>query len=208
MEQHQTQHRTNRKTPNPKLRRRLFSPLTNAITAFIISVALIYVPLLPTYAAALPCEDKDWTSKFSNDCGECPPCPAWRKQFRKNGWYECVKSKSGYEDCIEKRQTIGIMQRCRIKWDFWGGLRCFFSLSAGVLVSTGCCIVKGIPTFGIACIACLAASVVTTSAICSPCNLRNCKPVGNTIRIKRMIFQRFSGGECPQSDDSSNYQNH
>ena len=90
-------------TQNPKPRIRLFSPLTNTITAFIMSIALICVPLLPTYAAALPCEDKDWTSKFSNDCGECPPCPIWRKQLIRNGWYECVKSKSGHEDCIEKR---------------------------------------------------------------------------------------------------------
>ena len=46
MEQ-QTQHRTNRKTPTQKPRRRQFSLLTNAITAFLVSAVLICVPFVP-----------------------------------------------------------------------------------------------------------------------------------------------------------------
>lgn len=47
--------RTPPPTQNPRIR--LFSPLTNA-TTFIVSDTLIYVPLLLTYTAALPCENK------------------------------------------------------------------------------------------------------------------------------------------------------
>ncbi len=155
-----------------------------------------------TLPPSLASEDKKWTTDFDNDCDDCPLCPTWQKKFTRDGWEECVSSRRGYRNCIERRETVGIMHRCQIEWNFWGGLRCFFSLSAGIL-STGYCIVNGVPKFGSGCIACLATSVVINSAICSPYNLRKCKLAGHNRPIRRIV-KGFCGGEYLQLNDSSN----
>ena len=214
MEQHQTQHRTKHKPQNPKPRIRLFSPLTNIITAFIMSAVLICIPNSPMLSLVRGdenhfCYDTLVIQGISQPSCDCRfggiisvpglPAPFPYPKCARSGLFfathdRCVGVYSHHDGdkyntwCNNGKKIPVKYSRCRLKLDWYSLLSC-------ALLSVGCisACISSPSGWGLAgCIACLAGE----GLLCArPCSLFYCE-----ARVEprtHLNTKKKSGGTCP-----------
>ncbi len=214
MEQHQTKHRTNRKPQNPKPCIRLFSPLTNAITAFIMSAVLICIPNSPMLSLVRGdenhfCYDTLVIQGISQPSCDCRfggiirvpglPAPFPYPKCARSGLFfathdRCVGVYSHHDGdkyntwCNNSKKIPVKYSRCRLKLDWYSLLSC-------ALLSVGCIAACASSPSGwglVGCIACLAGE----GLLCArPCSLFYCE-----ARVEprtHLNAKKKSGGTCP-----------
>ena len=215
MKQNQTKHRANPKSQNPKPRLRLFSPLTNAITAFIMSAVLICVPFVPIQAdegisdhycweiASNPgksqpsCECHSWL----DDIGQPNPrCESSGKFWDAYSYCEKVyyhHDGNNYNTWCYNNNTVRISySHCVMRWNPLGIAGC-------ALTITGCVVACGGVAFGwgiIGCLLCLAGEGVS----CYPCVVRKCVAVVHS-KWETVSAWSGNGGTCPPDKHDGGY---
>ena len=197
-----------------KPRIRLFSPLTNAITAFIISVALICVPNSPMLSLVRGdenhfCYDTLVIQGISQPSCDCRfggiirvpglPAPFPYPKCARSGLFfathdRCVGVYSHHDGdkyntwCNNGKKIPVKYSRCRLKLDWYSLLSC-------ALLSVGCIAACASSPSGwglVGCIACLAGE----GLLCArPCSLFYCE-----ARVEprtHLNAKKKSGGTCP-----------
>lgn len=160
MEQHQTKHRTNRKPQNPKPCIRLFSPLTNAITAFLMSAVLICIPFVPIQAdegisghycweiASNPgksqpsCECHSWLDDIGQPNPRCESSGKFWPRYRYCEKVYYHHDGNNYNTWCDNNDTVPISySHCVMRWNPIGILGCAITI-------TGCVVACGGVAFG------------------------------------------------------------